>query len=205
MSDGLTTEKLKQAVGRVRIRLEACQDELNTIDGQLGDGDIGISMVDGIRGIEKVRDELPEDVGMALFKCAQAFSSTGGSSFATLIATGLMSAAKMTRGLTSVSWDDLPDLLAAAIEKMAARGRSQLGDKTVLDALEAIRVSLGDANDPGQMLVLADRAVAGALDAFRMEPCKQGRARIFGDKSIGLDDPGMVVIKRILEGLAEPV
>lgn len=201
MTNGFTTETLRQALGRIQIKLEACQDELNTIDGQLGDGDIGISMVDGIKGVETTIDDLPEDVGVALLKCAQAFSSTGGSSFATLVATGLMSAAKATRGQSRVPWSSMPDILGAAIEKMAARGRSHLGEKTVLDALEAVRLGLGDADDPDQMLGNADRAAGDALEAFRMKPCRQGRARIFGEKSIGLDDPGMVVVKRILEGL----
>jgi len=203
MTVGFTTETLQQAIGRVRVKLETCQAELNTIDGQLGDGDIGISMVDGINGVASILDDLPEDVGMALLKCAQAFSSTGGSSFTTLIATGLMSAAKGTRDQTTVPWSSVPDILGAAIEKMAARGRSQLGEKTVLDALEAIRLGLGNTDDPDQMLKNADQAVEDALEEFRMKPCRQGRARIFGNKSIGLDDPGMIVIKRVLEGLGD--
>ena len=87
MTDGFTTEKLKLAIGRISNGMKANQDALNTIDGQLGDGDIGLSMVDALNGIEAKLDELPEDVGMALFQCAQALSSTGGSSFTTLIRT----------------------------------------------------------------------------------------------------------------------
>ena len=201
MTEGFTTEKVKLAMGRISNKMKANQDALNTIDGQLGDGDIGLSMVDALNGIEAKLDELPEDVGMALFQCAQSLASTGGSSFTTLIATGLMGAAKAARGKTVVPWDGLPDLLGVAIDKMAARGRSQLGDKTVLDALEAVRVGILGTAQPDQMLKAAGQAVEDALDTFRTKPCKQGRARIFGDKSVGLDDPGMVVIKHIVAAL----
>jgi hypothetical protein len=39
------------------------------------------------------------------------------------------------------------------------------------------------------------------LDHFRNQPARQGRARIFGEKSVGKDDPGMVAFQRIIEGL----
>jgi len=42
-----------------------------------------------------------------------------------------------------------------------------------------------------------------ALDEFRGLPCKQGRARIYGKKTIGIDDPGMVVVRKLVEGLKE--
>ena len=46
-----------------------------------------------------------------------------------------------------------------------------------------------------------DRATDQALDRFRDQPNKLGRARMFGEKSIGLDDPGMLAFRRLLDGL----
>jgi dihydroxyacetone kinase-like protein len=43
--------------------------------------------------------------------------------------------------------------------------------------------------------------VAECLDRFRHQPARQGRARIFGEKSVGKDDPGMVALQRIIEAL----
>jgi len=203
MSQGITTDTLRRGIERISAMLEASQEELNTADGRLGDGDIGISMVNGLRGIRDELDQFPDDVGMALLQCAQAFSRTGGSSFGTLLATGLMGAAKETRGRLSVPWSEVPQLLQVAIDRMASRGRSQLGDKTVLDALDAARQAVDGLDQPDVMLVAANEAVAAALDRFRSLPCRQGRARIFGERSSGLDDPGMLVIRRMLEGLAD--
>jgi dihydroxyacetone kinase-like protein len=76
-----------------------------------------------------------------------------------------------------------------------------LGEKTVLDALEAMRAATEGIDDPGALVTAADQAVGECLDRFRDQPARQGRARIFGEKSVGKDDPGMVALRRIIEGL----
>jgi dihydroxyacetone kinase-like protein len=201
MTTGLTTESLCRGLRRISVKVQESADELNSLDGKLGDGDIGVTMSNGMKLVSASLDDLPADVGMALFKCAQAFSSVSGSSFSTLLATGLMSAAKECKGRIEVPWGETADLLGGAIEKMASRGRSELGEKTVLDALEAVRQAAVAKDDPAEILAAADAAVAQTLETFLQKPNKQGRARMFGEKSIGQHDPGMVVIKRILDGL----
>lgn len=201
MSGGLTTESLRVGLQRISVKMEACADEFNALDGALGDGDIGVTMVRGCRAVLESVGELPEDVGRALMACAQAFTKTSGSSYGTLLATGLMSAAKATRGRTVVPWTEVGSLLRDAVSAMAKRGRSALGEKTVLDVIEAAGQAAEGLGDPARMLEAADQAAGATLDQFRAQPAKQGRARIFGEKSVGLDDPGQVVFKRILEGL----
>lgn len=202
MQTGLTVETLRTAVARVYEKMEACRDELNALDGQLGDGDLGITMVNGFRRIQESAGDLPGDVGMALMKCAQALTRAGGSSYATLLATGFMAAAKAARGREIIAWDEVPALLAAALEQMGARGKSSVGDKTVLDAVDAAREGVATSNHPAEMAQAANAAIGARLDALRALPCKQGRARIFAEKSKGMDDPGMVALKRMVEALA---
>ena len=89
-------------------------------------------------------------------------------------------------------------LLHAARDKMMARGKAELGGKTVLDSLDAIATALDGAEDP------AATAVAAAQDAqiaFRDKPATIGRARIFAEKSVGLDDPGMLAMTKIVQAL----
>jgi dihydroxyacetone kinase-like protein len=153
MQNGLNTGTLREGLIRIENKLRECEKELNSLDGRLGDGDIGITMNTAFKLIRKELDSLPSDIGMALFKVAQGFTQSRGSSFGTLLATGIMSVAKSLKGKTEVAWPELP-------------------------------------------------ALHKALEEFRPRLCRQGRARIFGEKSRGCDDPGMVVIKRMLEGLA---
>lgn len=201
MAGGLTTQALRAGLGRIAAQIEISAEELNTIDGELGDGDLGVTMQRGVRGVVEDLPNLPDDVGLALMKCAQAFVRVSASSFGTLLATGLMSAAKATKGRTEVPWSETSALVGGAIEAMMQRGKGQLGEKTVLDALEAARQATDGLDDPQAIIAAADAAVASTLDSFRDQLSKQGRARIWGDKSIGRDDPGMVALKRMIESL----
>ena len=148
MADALTTEVVRRGLERVTDQLEAAADELNRLDAEIGDGDLGVTMQRGARGLRQVLADLPDDVGMALLQCAQAFVKVSGSSYGTLIATGLMSAAKATRGREQVPWSEISQLLAGAGQAMAKRGRSELGQKTVLDAIEAARLAADGLDDP---------------------------------------------------------
>ena len=199
---GLTVDVLKDGLKRVAAKMDAMADELNALDGALGDGDLGVTMVRGGRAIVGELDAFPDDVGGALAKCAQAFTKTSGSTLGTLLATGLLAAAKAAKGQTEVAWRDVSGLVAGALAAMANRGRAQLGDKTVLDALEAVRHATEGRDDPADMLTAAIDDMHGALDRLRTQPARQGRARIFADKTIGRDDPGMIAVLRVLEGLA---
>ena len=200
-ADSWNTDSLRNGIRLVAAKIEACADELNQLDGTLGDGDLGVTMLRGVQGLQEAAAELPEDVGMALAKCAQVFTKVSGSTYGTLLATGLMAAAKATRGKVEVPWSDTSALLGGALEAMMKRGRGALGDKTVLDALEAARTATQGLSDPDRLAEAADGAVAEALDRLRNQQARQGRARIFGEKSIGRDDPGMVAFKRVLEAL----
>ena len=201
MSTNLTTEDLRNALTHVAAKMESCSDELNSLDGQLGDGDLGVTMVRGARAIVSELPNLPDDVGMALLKCAQAFTKLSGSTYGTLLATGLMSAAKAAKGQTEVPWSEVSPLLAGALHAMAQRSGGKLGEKTVLDALDAVRAATEGLDKPAALLAAANHAVIACVDQFRDQPARQGRARIFGDKSVGKDDPGMVAFLRIIEGL----
>jgi dihydroxyacetone kinase-like protein len=201
MSEGLTTAALREGLGRIATRIEASADDLNTLDGALGDGDLGVTMSRGMKSLAAELPVLPDDLGAALLKCAQAFTKVSGSTYGTLLATGLMSAAKKLKGQTAMPWGEMSALLGEALDGMMRRGKGALGDKTVLDALEAARAATVGLSDPAQMAQAADEAVAAALERLRPQPAKQGRARIFGDKSVGRDDPGMVAFKRMIEAL----
>ena len=190
---------LQDQLPRLAEHLESCAEELNGLDAQLGDGDLGVTMVRGSRQLLEIREELPDDWGMALLKCAQAFTKTSGSSYGTILATGLMAMAKQKKGQSELDSTEWAGLLKLALESMQQRGKAELGQKTVLDPLSAAQKKLENA--PKTSLSDLIEVVQQTIDDFRDKPCQIGRARIYQDKSIGLDDPGMVALKRLLEGL----
>ncbi len=196
---GITTDDLRTAATRLAAAGEAAQDELNGLDGQLGDGDLGITVATGWR--EVANETLPDDVGMAFLAASKAFQRVSSSSYGTLTATALMAAAKKTKGRTDVPWSEVPALIAAARDAMMERGKGSLGDKSVLDVLDAVAKAIDGMDDPAAMRAAAVAAANGALTAFRDKPNRLGRARMFAEKSVGMDDPGMRALQRLVAGL----
>ena len=197
----ITTDSIKTAATKIAQLMEESADELNAADGLLGDGDLGITMVRGFREIIEVRDSLPDDVGMALFQCAKAFTKSSGSSYGTLLATGLMSVAKKKKGQQEIKVEEISALLNDALDAMKQRGKAELGDKTVLDVIAASSQAAKDQSDGSSVLIAINDAVTSTIDEFRSRQSKIGRARIFSEKSIGLDDPGMLAFRKMLEAL----
>ena len=198
----ITTDSIKTAATKIAQLMEESADELNAADGLLGDGDLGITMVRGFREIIEVRDTLPDDVGMALFQCAKAFTKSSGSSYGTLLATGLMSVAKKKKGQQEIQVEEISALLDDALDAMKQRGKAELGDKTVLDVIAASSQAAKDQSDGSSVLKAINDAVTSTIDEFRSRQSKIGRARIFSEKSIGLDDPGMLAFRKMLEALS---
>ena len=198
----ITTDSIKTAATKIAQLMEESADELNAADGLLGDGDLGITMVRGFREIIEVRDSLPDDVGMALFQCAKAFTKSSGSSYGTLLATGLMSVAKKKKGQQEIQVEEISTLLNDALDAMKQRGKAELGDKTVLDVIAASSQAAKDQSDGSSVLKAINDAVTSTIDEFRSRQSKIGRARIFSEKSIGLDDPGMLAFRKMLEALS---
>ena len=195
----MTADSIRWAVGRLAEKLVPRAGELNELDAAVGDGDLGVTLTRAAEGLARDLPQLPDDVGMALLRCAQSVSRTSSGTYGTILATGLMAAAKATKGRVLVPWAEISALLGGALKSISQRSQGQLGDKTVLDAIEAARRATEGLDNPTVMVAAADRAIAASIDQFRNLPFRQGRARIFGSKSIGRDDPGMIAFKRIIE------
>ncbi|TFL16205.1 dihydroxyacetone kinase subunit L [Jannaschia formosa] len=194
---------LLAALDRLGQAMERDFELLNEADGALGDGDLGVTMTRGMRAITEKAEDLPDDLGMALLACAQAFTKSSGSSYGTLLATGIMAIAKQVKGETEVSPARVSELTALARDQMQARGKAELGGKTVLDSLDAVAKATEGQSAPSEVADAAATAATEALDAFRDRKATVGRARIFGEKSVGMDDPGMLAMERIVKALAD--
>jgi dihydroxyacetone kinase-like protein len=194
----LTSRDIAAALARIAPAVEAAAAELNAADGALGDGDLGITVSRGFA--EAAAAALPEDIGLAFMECAKAMQRVSSSSYGTLMATAFMAAAKACKGRGTLAAADVPALLEAALAAMIARGKGSLGDKTVLDSLDAMAKAMAGA-DPSDLYPRALDAARATLATYTLRPNRLGRARMFGDGSIGLDDPGQLAMLRIVEAL----
>ncbi|MCB1501674.1 MAG: dihydroxyacetone kinase subunit L [Bauldia sp.] len=156
--------------------------ELTALDQAIGDGDHGVNMKRGFEAVLADLDThagkpLPEalkSVGMALvMKVGGASGPLYGTLFMTL---GKTLPAEPGR-------DDVASSLAAAIDAVKARGKSDVGQKTMLDVLAPVQAALAAGRDPAAAAIEAAEATV-PMKALR------GRASFLGDRSIGHMDPG---------------
>ena len=170
-------------------------DEFNSLDGQLGDGDLGITISKGLNEINNNFDKFEEDLGKIFMVCAQSFTKASSSSFGTLVAISFMIIAKETKGTNEIAIKDLPNIIEKIIEAVCLRGKSKTGDKTFVDTLYAIGKSIEENNNNfGQNV---HEATLKALKDFKGKECKIGRARMFAEKSKELNDPGMFALNKL--------
>ena len=195
----ITIIEIREAIVRINDAVQRASDDLCARDGQLGDGDLGITLEKAFNRLAEIAPTLPDDVGKALSMAAAAVTKVSSSSFGTLVATGLMAAAKQTIGKTELPQEALSQILKSAGQKMSERGSAALGDKTVLDTIDAAARALeSNPVDPaGAVITAVDQTIA----LFRDRQSKIGRARIFADRSVGLDDPGMVAFRVMVAAL----
>jgi dihydroxyacetone kinase-like protein len=199
---GLDRSALLGAIERLNVEMQKQFDVLNAADGKLGDGDLGITLTRGMEAIADVAAELPEDLGLAMLQCSQAFTKSSGSSYGTLMALAMMAIAKQIKGQTNIDPIDLNALVATARDQIQTRGKAEIGGKTVLDSLDAVVNHTSGKSDLEDIRTSAVAAVDAALVDFHNKPATMGRARMFGEKSIGLDDPGMLAMKFIVYAIA---
>lgn len=199
---GLDRSALLGAIERLNEEMQKQFDVLNAADGKLGDGDLGITLTRGMEAIADEAGELPDDLGLAMLQCSQAFTKSSGSSYGTLMALAMMAIAKQIKGQTNIDPIDLNALVTTARDQIQTRGKAEIGGKTVLDSLDAVVNHTLGKSDLKDIRTSAIAAVDEALIDFHNKPATMGRARMFGEKSIGLDDPGMLAMKFIVYAIA---
>jgi phosphoenolpyruvate---glycerone phosphotransferase subunit DhaL len=197
----LTSANIRNTVNRIMADLPALERELNEADSKLGDGDTGGMLARVVGAIDAAAPADGAEVGATLSAYARATVGATGSSLGTLIATALMTASKKTKGRTEVPWSELGTILGEARDAMSARGGANLGDKTVLDALDAVAKSIAGLDQGTVIHAAALTAARATLEDYRDRPNKMGRARMFAEASRGLDDPGMLALVRVIEAI----
>ena len=191
----ITKLSLETFFKKILIIAEDNYDEFNSIDGQLGDGDLGITISKGLKEINENLNKFEDDLGKNFIVCAQSFTKASSSSFGTLIAISFMTIAKETKGKNELNFNDIPRIINKVIEAICTRGKSKIGDKTFVDTLFEISNSISRSENNYSQIIY--KATINALNKFRGKECKIGRARMFGEKSKNLDDPGMFALSRL--------
>lgn len=184
--------------------LEASRDELRDLDAAIGDGDLGITVADGAAAV--VRDlgaaDSPVRPAKVLQIAAAAFSAANPSTLSALVAGGLLAAAKAVGQAEEIDREAAAMVLSAAIERIAFRGKSAPGDKTILDAMTpSLQALLDGPADSAAALASMVSAARVGVESTTALTSRRGRAAWVGDRSIGHPDGGATAYLRLLEAL----
>lgn len=197
--------------GMVRDVL-AAESDLNALDSELGDGDHGMSMAIGFRGVrEKLSGRASDttDIGAILKTAGMAFVSSVGGAAGPLFGTILLRAGMTIGPRQSCGLADLAAALDAAAQAVAKRGECQLGDKTLLDVLQPVAESLKEGHSRGLAILPALQAAQeqaeASLAATRKMVCRRGRSSRFGEKSVGHLDPGAATMALLVKSMTRTV
>jgi len=174
-------------------------DEFNAADGKIGDGDLGITILNGLEEINNNIEKFTDDLSINFMLCSQAFVKKSGSSFGTLIAFSFMNISKNLKGKNTCDNKDIITMIDTAMSTIQERGKTKVGDKTILDTLDFILRNLKATKDNINYPELFKLSTKEALNAFKGKKILIGRARMFEDKTKDLDDPGMLALHKLSE------
>jgi dihydroxyacetone kinase-like protein len=191
------------------VQISAHRSELGGLDRAIGDGDHGENLDRGFGAVSAGLEALPDDAtpGEALKLIATILIAKVGGAAGPLYGTAFLRAAAAAGDRREFDSVALSQLLAAARDGIAHRGKAVPGDKTMIDAWSAAvdaasSVALAGGNETAVLAAAADAAEAGAVST---EPlvARKGRASYLGERAIGHRDPGAQSSAIILRAAAD--
>jgi len=205
VSMGCTAAEVAAALRAAAEVIAKHRDELVQLDRAIGDGDHGENLKRGFTFIVSKLDESTPDSPAAVLKLAAStlISKVGGAA-GPLYGTAFLRAATAVGDATELDAASVTAALRAALGGVVARGKAELGDKTMVDALDpAVRAAEeADADVAGVLAAAADAAEAGAESTLPLV-ARKGRASYLGERSAGHLDPGARSTSLLLRSFAD--
>ncbi len=202
----LDINKFQGVIRSIKDMMNENKEYLIKLDSAMGDGDLGLTMAKGFTAASKTMDDFTDkDIGKALFQAGVAMNNAASSTMGTLIATAMMRAGKVVKDKEEVVLKDIVEMGYAAVEGIKDRGKAEVGDKTILDSLVPAIEALKESSNIGSSLSLAFKAAHQAakdgVESTKEMVSQHGRARYYGEKSKGKQDPGATVVMLVTEAI----
>ncbi|MGZ6543885.1 MAG: dihydroxyacetone kinase subunit DhaL [Actinomycetota bacterium] len=178
------------------------------LDAVVGDGDFGYSMARGFEIVLADWDSFDRtDIGTFLKKIAVVITSRVGGTSGPLWGTAFLRAGAVAGDKTELTSDDALAMLRVAIEGVMKRGNSDLGDKTLLDALvpavDELEKAIGEGDDAAAAIRRGATTAREKAEATKAMLAKRGRASYTGERSIGTLDAGAIAVAVMFEQVAD--
>ena len=186
------------------------KEYLTDLDREIGDGDHGVNLA---RGASKIKENInkfkslkPNEV---LTQCAMLLMSNVGGASGALYASALLKGGMVLKGKDEITDKDIAATFNAMIEGVKARGKSTIGEKTMLDTLipayDAFLAAIDENKDLHTAWQDSEIAAKKGMESTKDIIATKGRAAYLGPRSIGHIDPGATSTYLIIKVIAENI
>jgi len=184
------------------------KDYLTQLDAAIGDADHGANMDRGFKAVIKKMPEFSDkDIGTIFKTVGMTLISTVGGAGGPLYGTLFLQAGTKSGGKMELNLEDWAAAMEAALGGVVMRGKAELGDKTMVDALtpaiNSLKQSLGDSRAMSDALRLSAEAAQQGMQGTIPLVARKGRASYLGERSAGHQDPGATSSYLILKAAAD--
>ena len=182
----------------------AAEAELTEIDSHFGDADHGLTMSKIARAIDRAVEQAEGGIRAMLDDAAMAVMTLNGGSAVPLWNTWLDGMQEAAPEGEEVDIPGIQAVFAKWLEELSDMSGAQVGDKTMMDALipasEAVAAYEGE--DEGELFAAAAKAAMEGAEATKQFVSKFGRAKSYGEKTLGTPDAGAMSMAYFFQGLA---
>jgi dihydroxyacetone kinase-like protein len=201
-----STQVTLEVVREMAAAMEEQRRYLTKLDSEIGDGDHGNNMHRGFQAaLERLDGADPSSPADVLKTVSMALVSKVGGAAGPLYGTAFLRASTALQDKDEVWAEDAAEALEAALGGIKQRGKAEVGDKTIVDALEpAVEAAKGVASDGSVAQVFRTAADAAEEGAEATVPltARKGRASYLGDRAQGHQDPGATSTYYLLDAAA---
>jgi dihydroxyacetone kinase len=199
--------RFADAIRAVTAALQKAEHELTDLDSVVGDGDIGLSLARGARGVEVALPELDKEHPAAALQTIASvlrreLGGTSGPLYAAFVVRSASHLAERGEVDSAVAW---AAAFRAGIEGVQALGGGKAGDRTMLDALipaaDSMDAAVARGDTAPAILQAAIKAARAGVDATKQMRPRLGRSSYLGDRALGHADPGAFAVALWLEAI----
>ena len=184
------------------------RDYLTQLDAAIGDADHGANMDRGFKKvIEKMQEFADKDIGTVFKSVGMNLISTVGGAGGPLYGTFFLQMGMKSAGKMELNLEDWTAALEAGLGGVIMRGKAELGDKTMVDALtpavNALKQSVQDNQDMDAAIARSAEAAKEGMEATIPLVARKGRASYLGERSANHQDPGATSSYLILQAAVD--
>ncbi|MGL5313305.1 MAG: dihydroxyacetone kinase subunit DhaL [Peptostreptococcaceae bacterium] len=206
----MKAEQLTRIIFKIAEVIEENKLYLTELDAAIGDGDHGLNLSKGFNAVrEKLSNYNGNDISEILKNTGMALVSSVGGASGPLYGTAFMKASVPVKGKEEININDFSFMLEEALNGIKMRGKSNLGEKTMIDAIEPAlnKLKIDISNNIDAVTCLSNLYVEAQKGAEKTKDiiATKGRASYLGDRSLGHQDAGATSSYLILKTIYEEV